>query len=71
MRSVFDQVRNRLVSIYESIAIGDPLEEKTLVGPLIDEDAVEAMQAALRWQDRRAGLLSAAVTYWKTWKGTM
>jgi aldehyde dehydrogenase (NAD+) len=53
--SVFDQVRNRLVSIYESIAIGNPLEEKTLVGPLIDEDAVEAMQAALRQAEQEGG----------------
>jgi aldehyde dehydrogenase (NAD+) len=44
---VFDEVRDRLVRIYEGIRIGDPLEEGTLVGPLIDQDAVDAMQAAL------------------------
>jgi aldehyde dehydrogenase (NAD+) len=37
----------RLVRAYRSIRIGDPLEEKTLMGPLIDEEAVEAMQRAL------------------------
>jgi aldehyde dehydrogenase (NAD+) len=44
---VFDEVRDRLVRIYEGIRIGDPLQEGTLVGPLIDQDAVDAMQAAL------------------------
>jgi len=45
---VFDEVRDRLLGIYEKVTIGDPLQEGTLVGPLIDQDAVEAMQAALR-----------------------
>ncbi|WP_234571402.1 L-piperidine-6-carboxylate dehydrogenase [Rhodohalobacter sp. 614A] len=45
--SVFEELKERLVSIYQSITIGDPLDEKTLVGPLIDRDAVQAMQNAL------------------------
>ncbi len=53
--SIFDQVRDRLVQIYEGIPIGNPLEEGTLVGPLIDEDAVEAMQAALRKVQEEGG----------------
>jgi aldehyde dehydrogenase (NAD+) len=44
---VFDEVRDRLLGIYEKVTIGDPLQEGTLVGPLIDQDAVDAMQAAL------------------------
>ncbi|MCG2587528.1 L-piperidine-6-carboxylate dehydrogenase [Rhodohalobacter sulfatireducens] len=46
--SVFDELKDRLVSIYQSIKIGDPLDEDTLVGPLIDQDAVQAMQNALK-----------------------
>jgi len=45
--SVYDELKNRLVDIYKSISIGDPLNSDTLVGPLIDKDAVNAMQAAL------------------------
>ena len=45
---IFDELRDRLVRAYEGIRIGSPLDEGTLVGPLIDDDAVEAMQAALR-----------------------
>jgi aldehyde dehydrogenase (NAD+) len=45
--SVFDEVRDRLLAIYERVRIGDPLEPGTLVGPLIDQGAVDQMQAAL------------------------
>lgn len=45
---VFDEVKNRLISAYKSITIGDPLDEHTLVGPLIDQEAVENMQQALQ-----------------------
>lgn len=45
--SIFDQVKDRLVSIYKNIRIGDPLKDGTLVGPLIDQDAVKNMQKAL------------------------
>jgi len=44
---VFDEVRERLVKAYSGVAIGNPLEPGTLVGPLIDGDAVEAMGKAL------------------------
>ncbi len=53
--SVYDQVKNRLMSIYENITIGDPLEPDTLVGPLIDEMAVENMQKALKQIAKEGG----------------
>ncbi len=37
----------RLKAAYSSVPIGDPREAGTLVGPLIDEAAYDAMQAAL------------------------
>ncbi|MBS0291265.1 MAG: aldehyde dehydrogenase family protein [Proteobacteria bacterium] len=45
--SVADALLVRLAQIYQSITIGDPLQEGTLVGPLIDRAAFDAMQAAL------------------------
>lgn len=45
--SIFDQVKDRLVSIYKNISIGSPLDSSTLVGPLIDKQAVDMMQQAL------------------------
>lgn len=38
--SIYDQVKNKLVSAYGQLKIGDPLDEKNHVGPLIDKDAV-------------------------------
>lgn len=45
--SIADKLRDRLVEIYARIAIGDPTSEGTLMGPLIDEQAARAMDAAL------------------------
>jgi len=38
--SVYDQVKKILVKAYKQIKIGDPLNPKNHVGPLIDKDAV-------------------------------
>jgi aldehyde dehydrogenase (NAD+) len=46
-RDIAADFTQRLVRAYGSIRIGDPLDEKTLMGPLIDETAIEAMQRAL------------------------
>jgi aldehyde dehydrogenase (NAD+) len=37
----------RLKRVYESVTIGDPLADGTLVGPLIDEDAVRGFEDAV------------------------
>jgi aldehyde dehydrogenase (NAD+) len=44
---VYDRLLGALKSAYANLAIGDPLAEGTLVGPLIDGYAFEQMQAAL------------------------
>lgn len=46
--SVYENIKERLVSIYKSVKIGDPLDSDTLVGPLIDQDAIDMMQKALK-----------------------
>jgi len=38
---MYDTVKNKLVSAYGQLRIGDPLDEKNHVGPLIDQDAVK------------------------------
>ena len=45
--SIHDQVVDRLKAIYGRVAIGDPWVEGTLMGPLITEQAVTNMMAAL------------------------
>src|SRR3984957_9990679 len=46
-RGIAQEMTRKLQASYGHIRIGDPLEEKTLMGPLIDRQAVEAMRAAL------------------------
>jgi aldehyde dehydrogenase (NAD+) len=44
---IAEQVEQRLLRAYADIALGDPMLEGTLCGPLISTRAVEEMQAAL------------------------
>jgi aldehyde dehydrogenase (NAD+) len=44
---IYDRLVPRLVRAYASVTVGDPRDPATLVGPLIDAPAHEAMQAAL------------------------
>jgi aldehyde dehydrogenase (NAD+) len=45
--SVYDKLVPRLRSAYASVAVGDPRDQKTLVGPLIDRRSFEGQQKAL------------------------
>ncbi|TCV70503.1 aldehyde dehydrogenase (NAD+) [Neorhizobium sp. R1-B] len=45
--SVYDTLVPRLVKAYQSVTIGNPLENGNLVGPLIDRAAFDKMQKAL------------------------
>ncbi|MBK5285473.1 MAG: aldehyde dehydrogenase family protein [Bacteroidia bacterium] len=45
--SVYDNFRDKLVSAYQHIRIGHPLDSKTLVGPLIDKEAVQNFNSAI------------------------
>ena len=46
---IYETLLPRLKKIYDSLPIGNPLESGTLVGPLIDAHAFDAMQKALEW----------------------
>jgi len=45
--SIYDRVKDTVVKAYESLKIGNPLDETNHVGPLIDHQSVETMQAAI------------------------
>jgi aldehyde dehydrogenase (NAD+) len=45
--SVYDDLIERLKKSYSSLPIGDPMDRKNLVGPLIEQAAVDRMQSAL------------------------
>ncbi|TPQ50301.1 aldehyde dehydrogenase family protein [Prosthecomicrobium hirschii] len=56
--SVYDRLVPRLKKAYGSVKIGNPLEAGTLVGPLIDERAFTAMQAALAAATKAGGTVT-------------
>ena len=53
--SIYDSLVEPLVKAYKSVRIGSPLESSTLVGPLIDEDAYNAMQDAIKAAKEQGG----------------
>ena len=46
-RDISSRMTEKLTSAYAQIPIGNPLDESTLMGPLIDRAAVDVMRAAL------------------------
>ncbi|WP_186273935.1 aldehyde dehydrogenase family protein, partial [Burkholderia gladioli] len=46
--SVYNKTIERLKQLYTKVPVGNPLEPRTLMGPLIDESAFTRMQEALQ-----------------------
>ena len=46
-QAIAAELERRLIHAYRQVRIGDPLEGETLMGPLIDRQAVERYQAAI------------------------
>ncbi len=55
--SIYDEVKNKLVNAYKQVAgkIGNPLDEKYLVGPMIDKTAVQVFTDALKSIEKEGG----------------
>jgi len=60
--SIKEKFAASLVSAYGQLRIGDPLSHGTLVGPLIDDDAVKGMMAALAELKKSGGRILAGGT---------
>ncbi len=58
-RSIARDVIDRLVRAYSTIRTGDPLDEGTLVGPLINRHAVEAFERAVNAAKAQGGTVVA------------
>ena len=46
--SIAGKVRDKLLAAYKSLPIGNPLDGKTLMGPLIDKGAVDMVQDSIK-----------------------
>ncbi len=55
--SIYDDVKSRFVKAYEGVAkkIGNPLDDNTLVGPVIDKFTVEAFERAVKQVQEEGG----------------
>jgi len=45
--SIYDSLVEKLISAYKQVRIGDPLDTSTLMGPLIDDKAIQDYNSAL------------------------
>ena len=54
-RSIVDELCDRLVRAYQSVAIGDPMAAGVLMGPLVNEGAVATMLAAIQRAQSEGG----------------
>ncbi len=52
---VYDTIKNKLVNAYQQLSIGDPLDQKNHVGPLIDTDAVKLYQQSIEACKKEGG----------------
>lgn len=53
--AVYDAFKKKLVAAYKQLKIGNPLDENNHVGPLIDQDAVEAYTQAIARVKKEGG----------------
>jgi aldehyde dehydrogenase (NAD+) len=53
--SMADQVSEMLVSAYQQVRIGDPIDTNTLMGPLVDEKAVKDFEEAIEAARKEGG----------------
>ena len=52
---IYEKLITALISAYKKITIGDPLNQKNLMGPLIDEEAVKRFLQAVRNAKKEGG----------------
>lgn len=56
-KGIYNSFKKKLVEAYGQIRVGNPLDEKNHVGPLIDKDAVEAYTHAIEQAKKEGGKL--------------
>jgi aldehyde dehydrogenase (NAD+) len=58
-RKIIGELTSRLITAYKDIRIGNPLDPSTLMGPLVDEGAVNEMMKALEHIQQQGGKVVA------------
>jgi aldehyde dehydrogenase (NAD+) len=58
-KGVIDELSDRLVAAFDQIRLGDPLDDDTLIGPLVDQAAVDTTKTAITIALEQGGELLA------------
>jgi len=58
-RAVADKMVSRLVEAYQQVTVGDPLDDSTLMGPLVSGGAIDQMMTALEIAREQGGRVVA------------
>ena len=58
-RAVEDKMVSRLVEAYQQVTVGDPLDDSTLMGPLVSGGAIDQMMTALEIAREQGGRVVA------------
>ena len=45
--NIYDELKNKLLSAYDQVKIGDPLDAETLMGPLVNDNAILEYESAI------------------------
>ena len=53
--SIYEDLLGKLINAYEQVKIGDPLKEDTLMGPLVNQNAVEDFFDAIKKAKEQGG----------------
>ena len=53
--SIYDRLISSLINAYKQVKIGDPLDENTLMGPLIDQGAIDDYLNAIKIAENEGG----------------
>ncbi len=53
--SIYDKLKSSLLKAYQQLTIGNPLDSKNLIGPLIDKDAVANYMSAIEKAKQEGG----------------
>lgn len=56
-KDIYDQLIPRVIAAYETVNVGDPLAQGTLVGPLVDQGSFDNMQGALAAAKKSGGVV--------------
>lgn len=54
-QSIYTETLERLVRVYKQVRIGNPFDKKTIMGPLIDGEAVSRMRSAIEILKEQGG----------------